>query len=76
MLLSWPNFNLMVSILTAALGVGWGVYDGRKLIRVLKRPPPADIHQRLARRDLIFGSAVGLALAVIGSLGVVKFYLF
>ncbi len=65
-----------MSIMTTALAVGWGIYDGRKLIRVLKRPPPTDIHERFARRDLIFGSVVGLALAGIGSLGVVKFYLF
>ncbi len=75
MLMSWSSFNIMMSVMLVSLALGWTIYDARKLLRVLRSPPGETIHEKLARRDLIFGSVVGVLLAAFGGLGAAKFYL-
>lgn len=70
MIVSHEIYIWFVSVLTCGTGVSWLVVDTVRLRRAL-----AEREATPARHDRIFGSIIGLIVALIGLVGVLRYHL-
>ncbi|HKE17363.1 MAG TPA: hypothetical protein VKB80_20955 [Kofleriaceae bacterium] len=74
MIVSHGLFMWFVTAMAVGICVGWGARDVYLVSRLLRRGP-ADRPDRAVWRDQVFGSVMGLVLAVFGLVGVLKYHL-
>lgn len=68
MIVSEFAFVWIVSLLTSVVAGVWVIVDAVRLQRALKQRPPD-------MSDRIFGSIIGMAVGIIGVLGVLEYHL-
>ena len=69
MIVPHAYFIWFVTAMAAGISVGWFAVDAVRLRRTLREPPSASRHDRL------FGSVIGLVIAAIGIVGVLRYHL-
>ena len=74
MIVSHQHFIWFATALTVGLALVWLVVDGVRLRRALAAPA-ATAAERGARGDRIFGSIIGLLVAIIGIVGMLRYHL-
>jgi hypothetical protein len=73
-IVSHYHFMLFVTVAALAICVIWGSRDVYLLLKHLPRRAREAWPDQGARRDQIFGSAVGVVIIALGIIGVVRYW--
>jgi hypothetical protein len=72
-ILGHEQFMWFVTAVITGTAIAWTIVDVTRMRRVLRSPPAA--YPAGERRDRLFGSIIGLVIACVGVIGVLRHHL-